>query len=87
MCMSTQLPPNVFKVTLINDDRSSVQRGMMIVTLTSYTNSRTLEQLEWPLKYLWKYDCDGDVFSFEAGRKCPRGEGLYAIRHQNCSNL
>ncbi|KAL5509196.1 hypothetical protein EMCRGX_G004517 [Ephydatia muelleri] len=46
---------------------------MMIVTLTSYTNSRTLEQLEWPLKYLWKYDCDGDVFSFEAAHNINQG--------------
>ena len=87
--MSTQLPPNVFKVTPINDDRSNVQRGMMIVSNTdlTYTNSRTQEQLEWPLKYLRKYGCDGDVFSFEAGRKCPGGEGLYAFRTKKASEL
>ena len=33
----------------------------------------------WPLKYIRKYGCDGELFSFEAGRNCPGGEGLYAF--------
>ena len=87
--MSTPLPPNVFKVTPINDDRHNVQKGVMIVSNTdlTYTNSKTQEQLEWPLKFLRKYGCDGDVFSFEAGRKCPGGEGLYAFNTRQASEL
>ena len=38
-----------------------------------------LENWRWPLKYVSKYGCDFDVFSFEAGRKCLRGGGLYAL--------
>ena len=73
----------------MNEDRHNVQKGMMVVSNTdlTYTNSRTLEQLEWPLKYLRKYGCDGDVFSFEAGRKCPGGEGLYAFNTKKASQL
>ena len=87
--MCTQLSSNVYKVTLINHDRSNVQRGIIIISNTDLTctNSRTLEQLEWPLKYLRKYGCDGDVFSFETGRKCPGGEGLYAFRTKKASEL
>ena len=41
----------------------------------------------WPLKYLRKYGCDRDIFSFEAGRKCPGGEGLYAFSTKKASQL
>lgn len=87
-CVSTPLPPNVFKVTPIHDD-STFRKGIMIVSNTdlTYTDSRTQEQLEWPLRYLRKYGCDGHIFSFEAGRKCPGGEGLYAFNTKRASDL
>lgn len=52
-----------------------------------YTDGRTHEKWQWPLKYLRKYGCDGNVFSFEAGRKCPGGEGLYAFSTHRASIL
>ena len=83
-----QLPTTVFKVTPINYNMQS-GRGMMIVSSNdlAYINSRTLEQLVWPLKYLRKYGCNGDIFSFEAGRRCPGGEGLYVFKTKKASEL
>ena len=52
-----------------------------------YINSRTFEQLEWPLKYLRKYGSNGKVFSFVAMRKCPGGEGLYTFNTSKASQL
>lgn len=77
----------VFKVTNISDENLEPQRGLMEVTSTQlfYVDSKTEEI--WPLKYLRKYGCDGDVFSFEAGRKCPGGEGLYAFSTKRASIL
>ena len=89
-CISDQkLPENMFKVININDDKRYVQKGIMEVTAADliYTDSRTREQWQWPLKFLRKYGCDGNVFSFEAGRKCPGGEGLYAFSTQGASTL
>ena len=81
-CLGTSKDPdNIFKVTNINDDKRLIQKGVMEITPTEliYTDSKTNENWRWPLKYVRNYGCDFDVFSFEAGRKCPGGEGLYAF--------
>ena len=82
-----KLPENMFRVRVINDNKQSVQKGTLQVTETDliYTDSKTLEQWTWPLKFLRKYGCDDDVFSFEAGRKCPGGEGVYAFWTRSAS--
>ena len=52
-----------------------------------YKDSKSGDEWVWPLKYLRKYGCDRDIFSFEAGRKCPGGEGLYAFSTKKASQL
>ena len=58
-----------------------------INTDLTYTESKTMEQREWPLKYLRRYGSNGNVFSFEAGRKCPGGEGLYTFNTSKASGV
>ena len=89
-CVAMQkIPANTFKVKNIIDRQRSVQNGLMEVTATDllYTDSKMQIQRQWPLKYLRRYGCDRDVFSFEAGRKCPGGEGLYAFSTPQASVL
>ena len=84
-----KLPENMFHVTSISDDKRLGDKGMMQVTEVEliYTDRRTTTSWRWPLKFLRKYGCDGEVFSFEAGRKCPGGEGLYAFSAKRASQI
>ena len=78
-----------FTVTNINDDHRLVHKGKMVVTATEliYIDNKTKQEWEWPFKYLRRYGCEGNVFSFEAGRKCANGEGTYAFICKKANTL
>lgn len=82
-------PYDEFSVTNINDQHRLVHSGVMYVTETNliYIDKKSHEKWEWPLKFLRRYGCEGFVFSFEAGRKCPSGEGLYAFNCKKANAL
>ncbi|XP_036167931.1 docking protein 3 [Myotis myotis] len=41
----------------------------------------------WPYHFLRKFGSDKDVFSFEAGRRCDSGEGLFAFSSHRARDL
>lgn len=41
----------------------------------------------WPYRFLRKFGSDKDVFSFEAGRRCASGEGLFAFSSPRARDL
>ena len=52
----------------------------LYLCLTSVTTGQRL--LTWPLKYLRRYGRDHTKFTFEAGRKCESGPGVYFLGTQ-----
>lgn len=42
---------------------------------------------KWPLRSLRRYGFDEEIFSFESGRRCPTGSGIYAFRCRRAEQL
>lgn len=80
--------PNLFQVTNVNDDRELVSPGQLEITeseLILHQKGRT--PLIWPLRTLRKYGFDQEIFTFECGRRCPTGEGIYAFQCKRAEQL
>uniref|UniRef100_A0A182PG38 IRS-type PTB domain-containing protein n=1 Tax=Anopheles epiroticus TaxID=199890 RepID=A0A182PG38_9DIPT len=80
--------PNIFHVINIDNDGTELWSGRLEVTrveLTLYRKGK--EPTKWPLKCLRRYGYNVDQFSFEAGRRCTTGEGIYAFRCRRAETL
>ncbi|KAH8297972.1 hypothetical protein KR018_003238 [Drosophila ironensis] len=45
------------------------------------------EPIVWALQHLRRYGLNGELFSFEAGRRCMSGPGIYTFRVHNADQL
>ena len=73
--------PNVFHVVNIDDHGGRISEGHLEVSDAHISfHQRGKDPLRWPLKSLRRYGAENTVFSFEAGRKCSTGPGIYAFR-------
>lgn len=45
------------------------------------------DPVKWPLRCLRRYGFEAELFSFESGRRCPTGSGIYAFRCQRAEQL
>ncbi|KAL3268240.1 hypothetical protein HHI36_007364 [Cryptolaemus montrouzieri] len=80
--------PNLFQVTNVNDNRELMSPGQLEITeseLIFHQKGRT--PLVWPLRTLRKYGFDQEIFTFECGRRCPTGEGIYAFQCKRAEKL
>ena len=80
---------DVFEVRNISDDRNEVGQGTVEVTATDliYIDAMTNEKWKWPFKFLRKYGFEENIFTFEAGRRCPGGQGLYAFASERANEI
>ncbi|XP_076445501.1 uncharacterized protein LOC143283210 [Babylonia areolata] len=45
------------------------------------------EAIRWPLRCLRRYGFDAELFSFECGRRCQTGPGIYAFKCRHAEDL
>ncbi|XP_063921860.1 fibroblast growth factor receptor substrate 2 [Zophobas morio] len=80
--------PNIFQVSNVNDQGDLVSPGQLEVTETELVlYQRGKNPTIWPLRSLRKYGFDSEIFSFECGRRCPTGQGIYAFRCRKAEQL
>lgn len=80
--------PNMYRVVNVDDDGTALWSGQLSISRTELTLFRKhKEPTQWPLKCLRRYGYDADLFTFEAGRRCTTGEGIYAFRCRRAESL
>lgn len=87
-CVSPETDETSFAVWNVDDAGNRVQPGRI-----SLTDSQLVfvqkggEPIRWPLSGLRRYGFDAELFSFESGRRCPTGSGVYAFRCPRAERL
>nr|XP_045013696.1 fibroblast growth factor receptor substrate 3 [Jaculus jaculus]XP_045013697.1 fibroblast growth factor receptor substrate 3 [Jaculus jaculus] len=73
--------PAKFKVTNVDDEGVELGSGVMELTpneLVLHVHRR--EAVRWPYLCLRRYGYDSNLFSFESGRRCQTGQGIFAFK-------
>ncbi|QQP38376.1 Putative LOC100877025 [Caligus rogercresseyi] len=92
-CMASKrdindIHPNIFHVLNVDDDGVRHSQGQLEVAeahLVLYQKGK--EPVRWPLKCLRRYGFETNMFSFESGRRCKTGAGIYAFRCNRAEQL
>ncbi|GIX90640.1 fibroblast growth factor receptor substrate 2 [Caerostris extrusa] len=80
--------PRIFNVWNVDGHGHPIKPGRIEVTgseLILYQKTNTV--VKWPLISLRRYGFDTEVFSFECGRRCSTGAGVYAFRCNRAQEL
>ncbi len=80
--------PRIFKVYNVDDQWTELSSGKIEITDTNLIlYQRGKEPILWPLRSLRRYGFDAELFSFESGRRCPTGPGIYAFKCRRADAL
>ncbi|XP_046881180.1 fibroblast growth factor receptor substrate 2 [Hypomesus transpacificus] len=70
-----------FKVTNVDDEGNELGSGTMELTQTELIlHTRKRDAIRWPYLCLRRYGYDSNLFSFESGRRCQTGQGIFAFK-------
>ena len=82
------LHPNVFQVMNVDELGNLITPGRLEVTESDIIlNQKGQPPVKWPLRCLRRYGYDAEIFSFESGRRCSTGEGIYAFKCRRAAQL
>ncbi|GFX93626.1 fibroblast growth factor receptor substrate 2 [Trichonephila clavipes] len=80
--------PRIFHVWNVDSDGRPLKPGKIEVTDTQlilYQKANIV--VRWPLTSLRRYGFDSELFSFECGRRCTTGAGVYAFKCRRAQAL
>lgn len=80
--------PNIFQVMNVDEQGNRVNPGQLEITecdLVLYQRGKP--PIKWPLRTLRRYGFDAEHFSFESGRRCQTGPGIYAFQCRRAEQL
>lgn len=73
--------PTKFKVTNVDDEGRELGSGVMELTRRELIlHSHKRDAVRWPYLSLRRYGFDSNLFSFESGRRCHTGQGIFAFK-------
>ncbi|NXH44546.1 FRS3 factor, partial [Dicaeum eximium] len=73
--------PTKFKVTNVDDEGRELGAGVMELTPRELIlHSQQRDAVRWPYLSLRRYGFDSNLFSFESGRRCHTGQGIFAFK-------
>ncbi|XP_028652456.1 fibroblast growth factor receptor substrate 2 [Erpetoichthys calabaricus] len=73
--------PTKFKVANVDDEGNELGSGTMELTQTELLlHTRKRDAIRWPYLCLRRYGYDSNLFSFESGRRCQTGQGIFAFK-------
>ncbi|XP_069489132.1 fibroblast growth factor receptor substrate 3 [Ambystoma mexicanum] len=73
--------PTKFKVTNVDDEGNELGSGVMELTqMELVLHTRKRDAVRWPYLCLRRYGYDSNLFSFESGRRCQTGQGIFAFK-------
>lgn len=82
------LHPNMFHVMNVDDLGNLIAPGQLEITdLDIILYQRGKHSVRWPLRCLRRYGYDAEIFSFESGRRCSTGPGIYAFKCRRAEQL
>ncbi|XP_034942758.1 fibroblast growth factor receptor substrate 2 [Chelonus insularis] len=82
------LHPNIFQVMNVDDLGNLITPGRLEVTESDIVlYPRSKQPVKWPLRCLRRYGYDSEIFSFESGRRCSTGPGIFAFKCRRADQL
>ncbi|KAH9508661.1 hypothetical protein Btru_049556 [Bulinus truncatus] len=77
-----------FRVFNVDDQGIELNRGTIEISDTDLIlHQKGKEAIRWPLRGLRRYGFDAELFSFESGRRCAMGPGIYAFKCTRAESL